>query len=104
MGSGIGNGRSSNCPKSARPHRLLHERALLSYGRFITIPTNFLMMAMAIFMMIRLISRWRDQFSPPAKPSGPTPSEALLGEIRDLLKSSGGAMPPIGVLERQHGD
>ena len=54
-------------------------------GNFITILINFILLAFVIFMLVRLISRWKTKLD--AAPPAPTPSEALLTEIRDLLKS-----------------
>jgi large conductance mechanosensitive channel len=46
---------------------------------------NFIIVAFAIFWMVRLVSKVYK--SPPPADTPPTPTEALLGEIRDLLKS-----------------
>jgi large conductance mechanosensitive channel len=64
---------------------------LFAYGNFITILFNFILLAFAIFMLVRLIGKWKDQLSPPAAaPAGPSASERLLAEIRDLMKASAG--------------
>jgi large conductance mechanosensitive channel len=57
----------------------------LNYGNFINAVINFLIVAFAIFWLVRLISKLYTK--PPAAAPGPTPSEALLTEIRDLLKA-----------------
>jgi large conductance mechanosensitive channel len=57
----------------------------LNYGVFLNAVINFLIVATAIFWMIRLISKLYHAPTPP--PAGPTPTEALLAEIRDLLKT-----------------
>jgi large conductance mechanosensitive channel len=58
----------------------------INYGVFLNAVINFLIIAFAIFWMVRLIAKLHKAPSPAPEP-GPTPSEALLGEIRDLLKA-----------------
>jgi len=61
---------------------------LLAYGKFIQATFDFVIIAFAIFLFIKAINRFKstlDAAAPP--PSGPTPTESLLGEIRDLLKA-----------------
>jgi large conductance mechanosensitive channel len=59
---------------------------VLAWGNFITIILNFLIIAMVIFMIVKAINRFRK--AEEAAPAEPTPSEALLTEIRDLLRNS----------------
>lgn len=63
---------------------------VLAYGRFIQACFNFLILALAVFFMVRAINnlRRREVQAPaaPATPPAPTPTEALLTEIRDLLR------------------
>ena len=61
------------------------QRVTLNIGVFINAVLNFTIVAFAVFMAVRAINSARRQ-APPAPPA-PTPSEALLTEIRDLLKS-----------------
>jgi large conductance mechanosensitive channel len=58
----------------------------INYGVFLNAVINFLIIAAAIFWMIRLLQKLYAA-PPPAAPA-PTPTEALLTEIRDLLKSN----------------
>lgn len=65
----------------------------LNYGNFIQVVFDFLIVAFAIFMMVKgmnsLKKREDDKATaPPAPPAPPAPSkeELLLTEIRDLLK------------------
>jgi large conductance mechanosensitive channel len=77
---------------------------LFAYGSFITILINFMLMAFAIFMLVRLIGKWKDQLNPPAAPAappGPTPTETLLAEIRDLMKEPGGATAAAAAVAMQ---
>jgi large conductance mechanosensitive channel len=66
-----------------------HKIALVAigYGAFINTVIQFLIVAAAIFAMVRALGalRRREAAAPPAAPPAPTPSEALLTEIRDLL-------------------
>lgn len=57
-------------------------------GAFIQAVVNFLIVAFAIFVMIRLIEKFKkkEPAVPPAPPA-PTKEELLLTEIRDLLKN-----------------
>jgi large conductance mechanosensitive channel len=57
----------------------------LNVGVFLNAVINFLIIAFAIFWMVRLVSKLHK--SPPPAAAAPTPSEALLTEIRDLLKA-----------------
>ncbi len=60
----------------------------LNYGLFINAIINFVIVAFAIFWMVRLIQKlYRAPPPPAAVEPPPTPSETLLTEIRDLLKS-----------------
>lgn len=62
----------------------------LNYGNFLQITFDFLIVAFAIFMMIKAMNaakRKEDEAPAPAPaPPAPTKEEQLLTEIRDLLK------------------
>ena len=59
---------------------------LLQYGEFVNAILAFLIIAFALFIIIKGINRLRRAPPPaPAVPPPPTKSEELLGEIRDLL-------------------
>lgn len=63
----------------------------LSYGNFIQNVVDFLIIAFAIFMVIKGINslqRKKNVEDAPAPPPAPPKSETLLEEIRDLLKKS----------------
>jgi large conductance mechanosensitive channel len=62
--------------------------ATLNVGLFLNAVVNFLIVAMAIFILVKQINRFQRQQEQAAPPPPPR-SEALLEEIRDLLK--GGA-------------
>lgn len=57
----------------------------LNYGVFLNAVINFLIVAAAIFWLVRLISKLHK--APPPVAAAPTPTESLLTEIRDVLKS-----------------
>ena len=58
--------------------------AIVAYGNFINSIVNFLIVAFAIFIMVKQLNRILPPPAPPP-PAGPSPTENLLGEIRDIL-------------------
>jgi large conductance mechanosensitive channel len=61
--------------------------AVLAYGNFITIAINFMIIASALFAVVKGINYLkRTEAAQPAAPTPPSKQEALLAEIRDLLK------------------
>ena len=59
---------------------------LFGYGKFLTAVLNFLIIAFVIFQIVRAANKVAKK-AEDAPPAGPTPSEALLMEIRDELKA-----------------
>ncbi|RYZ05733.1 MAG: large-conductance mechanosensitive channel protein MscL [Myxococcales bacterium] len=60
---------------------------LLKYGVFLQSVFDFVLVAMAIFLVVKLINRMkREEQATPAAPPEPTKQELLLTEIRDLLQ------------------
>ena len=60
----------------------------VNYGVFINAVINFLIIAFALFMVVKQINRLqRKQAAGEAPPPPPTRSEELLAEIRDTLKA-----------------
>lgn len=58
--------------------------AILAYGNFISAVVNFLIVAFAVFLLVKQLNRLLPP--PPAPPPpGPTPTESYLEQIRDLL-------------------
>ena len=58
----------------------------ISYGQFLNVLVNFLIVALAIFMVVRGINRIRrKQAETPAIAPAPTREELLLTEIRDAI-------------------
>jgi large conductance mechanosensitive channel len=59
----------------------------LNYGLFLNALINFLIVALAMFMVVKAMNRLK-KAEPPAAPPGPTTEEKLLTEIRDLLRKA----------------
>ena len=72
---------------------VIKPEAAIMYGNFIQNVVDFLLVALSIFLFIRLINKSKEKFAKEKEcqpeeapvPAGPT-SEELLAEIRDLLK------------------
>jgi large conductance mechanosensitive channel len=61
--------------------------AVLAWGNFLTLTLNFIIVAWVMFLVVKGMNRMRAQkVAEPEKAPAPTPVEALLTEIRDLLK------------------
>ncbi|MDH8701779.1 large conductance mechanosensitive channel [Dysgonomonadaceae bacterium PH5-43] len=62
----------------------------LNYGSFINVVIDFIIIAFAIFLMIKGINQLQkkkeEEPAAPAAPPAPSKEEVLLTEIRDLLK------------------
>jgi large conductance mechanosensitive channel len=60
----------------------------LNYGMFINTIVSFLIVAFAVFMIVRTMNKLqRAKTQAPPAPAPPTKEQVLLGEIRDLLKN-----------------
>ncbi len=59
----------------------------MNYGIFINTIITFLIVAFAIFMMVKNINRWKTEEE--EAPAEPSQDIVLLEEIRDALRSSG---------------
>ncbi len=63
------------------------EAVTIKYGAFIQTIIDFLIVAMAIFVAVKVInSMKKKEEEAPSAPPKPSNEEVLLGEIRDLLK------------------
>lgn len=62
----------------------------INYGNFIQVTFDFIIIAFAIFMMVKAMNaaKKKEEAAPaaPAAPPAPSNEEVLLSEIRDLLK------------------
>jgi large conductance mechanosensitive channel len=61
--------------------------ASVSYGKFIQSCVDFVIIAAAIFLVVKVINRLKREEAKPDVPAPPPRQEALLEEIRDLLKA-----------------
>jgi large conductance mechanosensitive channel len=67
----------------------------VNWGIFLNTVISFLIVAFAVFMLVRSFNKVRRQMekeqaaAPPPPAPGPSAEEKLLGEIRDLLKARG---------------
>ena len=61
---------------------------VLAWGHFLTIFVNFLLLALVVFVMVKLVNNARRRFEAEPPPEAPaTPEDVLLlREIRDALK------------------
>lgn len=64
---------------------------VLAWGNFITILINFILLALVVFVMVKLVNRARTSFEREKEAAEPAPEVTpddilLLREIRDLLK------------------
>jgi len=67
------------------------EEVAIQYGAFANTVVQFLIVAFVVFLLVKGINNMRRKQAeaPEAVPPAPTPSEILLTEIRDLLKTRG---------------
>ncbi|MBI2782889.1 MAG: large-conductance mechanosensitive channel protein MscL [Gammaproteobacteria bacterium] len=62
---------------------------VIGYGKFIQTLVDFIIVAVAIFMLVKGINALkRKEAAEPAAPAEPSAEQKLLAEIRDLLKQS----------------
>jgi len=84
---------SAKAAVAANPHLALVDAkkagAVFAWGNFLTVTLNFLILAFIIFVMVRLISRFKDT-TPPSSTlpiQYPTPTDKLLIDMRGGLKN-----------------
>lgn len=65
--------------------------AVIAYGAFINACIRFLIIAFAIFLLVKAVNKAKDRIiaKEEAAPAGPTKQEKLLMEIRDAIKARG---------------
>jgi large conductance mechanosensitive channel len=78
--------------KAAGPYASLAEAkaagaVTVNIGVFINAVINFLIVAFAVFLVVKGVNTARRQTLPPPVEAAPTPQEKLLMEIRDLMKA-----------------
>jgi large conductance mechanosensitive channel len=68
--------------------KVVAEAVKINYGAFINTIVNFLIVAAAIFAIIKLMNMAKKkEEAKPTPPPAPTKEQVLLTEIRDILKS-----------------
>ncbi len=68
--------------------KVVKPETAIYYGRFFNNVIDFMIVAFAIFIMIKMINRLKRAPAPaPAVPPPPTKEELLLTDIRDILKN-----------------
>lgn len=70
---------------SENPATQAVEKVAIQYGAFINTLIQFLIVAFVVFLLVKGINRLRREQATPE--AAPTPTEALLAEIRDELKA-----------------
>lgn len=62
--------------------------ATINYGNFVQTLIDFIIIALCVFMIVKIINRMakKKKEETPAAPPAPSAEEKLLTEIRDLLK------------------
>lgn len=60
------------------------EPATLEYGKFVQATVDFFIVAIVLFLVVKVLNHWKKTEAPP--PPTPPQEELLLTEIRDLLK------------------
>lgn len=64
--------------------------AAFTYGNFIQAIINFLIIAFAVFLLVKAVNRLYRQQTEEPPPAPPSNEEVLLAEIRDLLAAQNG--------------
>lgn len=84
--------------KPDNPATKANELVAIQYGLFLNSLIKFLIVAWVVFLMVKAVNviRRRDAARGPQDTPAPAPQEALLMEIRDLLKAQAGETPPPG--------
>jgi large conductance mechanosensitive channel len=80
--------------KADNPITKANELVAVQYGAFINSLIKFVIVAWAVFVLVKVVNviRRRDALEGPKPNPAPAPQEALLMEIRDLLKAQSGAL------------
>ncbi|MFA0962695.1 large-conductance mechanosensitive channel protein MscL [Roseivirga sp. BDSF3-8] len=67
---------------------VVREAVIVKYGNFIQAGFDFFLIALVIFVFIKIANSWKDKAEDPKNPAAPTPKDIeLLSEIRDILKT-----------------
>ena len=88
--SGVDFGKLQWVLKPDNPLTKANELVAIKYGAFINTSIKFMIVAWVVFWLVKgmnAVRRWEAAQPAPVPPPPPTPQEALLSEIRDLLKA-----------------
>jgi large conductance mechanosensitive channel len=64
------------------------EAVAINYGSFINNVISFLIVAFAVFMLVKGMNKLKEKEEEAPKPAEPSAEEKLLTEIRDLMKAN----------------
>lgn len=75
--------------KPDNPATKANEEVAIFYGAFLNSVIRFVVVAWVVFLLVKLVNtiRRREAAKPDSEKAAPSPQEALLMEIRDLLKA-----------------
>jgi large conductance mechanosensitive channel len=75
--------------KPDNPATKVNEEVAIQYGAFLNTMIKFVIIAWVVFLLVKLVNtiRRREAAKPESEKTAPSPQEALLMEIRDLLKA-----------------
>lgn len=66
---------------------VVQEAVIVKYGEFIQALTDFLIIAIIVFIVVKVLNTWKNEAEDPKNPEVKTPKDIqLLTDIRDLLK------------------
>ena len=76
-------------PAVMEGEKVIKPEVALNYGQFFTDFLSFILLALAVFIVVKkvLAAMKKEEAKPDPAPPEPTAEEKLLTEIRDLLKS-----------------
>ena len=82
--------------KPDNPATKMNEEVAIGYGAFLNTMIKFTIVAWVVFLLVKLVNsiRRREAAKPDSEKAAPGPQEALLMEIRDLLKAQGETQSP----------
>lgn len=69
------------------PATEVSELVAIQYGAFLNTIIQFVIVAFVVFMLVKLVNAVRRADVAAPEPAAPTPTEAVLMEIRDLLQA-----------------
>ena len=75
--------------KADNPATKVDEMVAIQYGAFLNTIIQFLIVAWVVFLLVKAVNTLRRAQAAEAPPPAPSAQEALLTEIRDLLKARG---------------